>query len=143
MSTLQWSAKMPYKFDTQIFGARSLYYKQNFVIFGGWGSFDYSNRIDLFDPSANTWSPLGELKSKRCYTSVIEKNNEFLIVGAYGIEGDRVRSEKCIFNDDKLTCEYQPPTLNDEGCKCFLLKVILYFSNLPRVPNGPKILPVK
>ena len=117
---------MPYKFDTQIFGARSLYHQQNFVIFGGWGSFDYSNRIDLFDPSANTWSPLGELKSKRCYTSVIEKNNEFLIVGALYIEGDK-QSEKCIFKDDKLICEYQSPTMNDSGCRCILARIIFLF----------------
>ena len=126
LSTLQWSVKTPYEFDTRIYGARSLYHQGKFLIFGGEGSSGPSNRIDSFDPLTNTWNSLGQLKSKRSYTSVIEKNNEFLIVGALSIEGDK-QSEKCIFKDDKLICEYQSPTMNDSGCRCILARIIFLF----------------
>ena len=139
LSTLQWSVKTPYQFDTRTSGACSLYHQGKFLIFGGWGSSEVSNRIDSFDPSANTWTSIGQLRSKRSYTSVIEKNNEFLIVGALYIEGDK-QSEKCIFKDDKLICEYQSPTMNDEGCRYILLiHVIIFILALYHVfPMDPK-----
>ena len=116
LSTLQWSVKLPYQYDTRICGARSLYHKGKFLIFGGSGSSGVTNRIDSFDPSRNSWSSVGELKSKRDYTTVIEKNNEFLIVGAYVMKGDK-QSEKCTYLEGNIICEYQLPTRKGVGGK--------------------------
>ena len=110
--TLKWSVKSPYPYASQIRGVRSLYYQGRFFTFGGYTNNGCSNRIDAFDPSQNGWFSVGQMKSKRHHTSVIESNDEFLIVGAYWIGGDK-NSEKCTFQENGLVCEYQLPIWND------------------------------
>ena len=77
MQTLEWSIKRSYPFESMVYGARSLFYKGNFLIFGGYGTSGPLNRIASYNSETDEWNQIGEMKSKRPYTSVIEDNNEF------------------------------------------------------------------
>ena len=87
------------------------------MVFGGIiGVNDPFPMVDItsFNPITNTWSMIGKMNSARGFTSVIERNNEYLIVGAQTYYPD-ARSEKCPYNQEKLVCHYQEPTMNEKG----------------------------
>ena len=97
-----------------IYGARSLSYKDCFLTFGGYGTSGPLSRIASYKPEIDEWNQIGEMKSKRPYTSVLEDSNEFLIAGGLYINGDK-QNERCKFNKTKLSCTYQAPTMDDPG----------------------------
>ena len=97
-----------------VYGARSLFYRGNFLTFGGYGTSGPLNRIASYSPETDEWNQIGEMKSKRPYTSVLEDSNEFLIAGGLYINGDK-QNERCKFDKTELICTYQTPTMNDPG----------------------------
>ena len=97
-----------------IYGARSLFYKDYFLTFGGYGTSGPLNRIASYNLETDDWNQIGEMKSKRPYASVFEDNNEFLIAGGLYINGDK-QNERCKFYKTELICAYQTPTMNDPG----------------------------
>ena len=111
-STLKWATKKQYPYKTWIYAARSLFYRDQFITFGGVPS---RNRIAAYNPKTDDWSTLGAMKTKRSYTSVIQIKDEFLIVGGYHIDGssssNSSRSERCRFKGTKLKCQLQSPSM--------------------------------
>ena len=96
VDTLKWSVRESYPFSKRIYGARSIFHKELFLVFGG-GDGDYSfPEITGFNSRTNVWSIVGKMNSARRFTSVIERNGEYLVVG-----GEKVypykHSEKCSF----------------------------------------------
>ena len=72
-----------------------------------------SKTIARFDPVENRWTKLGELKVGRNEHSVIQVNNEFIVVG-----GDRAASterepaESCKLDGQSMTCNTREPELS-------------------------------
>ena len=131
-----------------IYGARSLFFNEHFLTFGGYGTSGPLNRIASYSPETDEWSQIGVMKSKRPYTAVIEYNNEFLIAGGLYINGDK-QNEKCKFDKTELICTYQAPTMNDPGI-VFMMSIIYcaiiflphkhFFRSLSYVSDRTKLL---
>ena len=114
-SSLKWETKKQYPYKTWIYAARSLFYRDQFITFGGVPS---RNRIAAYNPKTDNWSTLGAMKTKRSYTSVIQIEDEFLIVGGLEMdesESNSRRSERCRFNGAELVCHFQSPLMPAGG----------------------------
>ena len=109
VGTWKWKVRKSYPYDKQIYRARSVYYEDKFVVFGGMTTKGESSLVTAFIPASNSWQKLGNLKSKRADTAVIEINHKFLVIGGNS------KSEMCWFNHDKLVCNYQEITIPNEG----------------------------
>ena len=112
VKTWKWTTRKPYPYMSKIYAARSLYYKGSFLVFGGT---DYntnydSMRIAAYTPTTDSWTERGFMKSGRSYTSVINFGDEFLIIGAYYIKGDK-QSEKIYYDGNMAISRYQAPSM--------------------------------
>ena len=115
VKTWEWITRKPYPFESQIYGARSLYYQGSFLVFGGTGEIDNElKRIAAYTPKINKWTEIGFMKSGRSYTSAISFDEEFLIIGARFIVGDK-QSEKFYYNGNAMISQYQAPYMSDLG----------------------------
>ena len=103
---------------SRIYGARSLYYKGSFLVFGGTSGTtnNDSKRIAAYTPTIDNWTEIGFMKSGRSWTSAINFGDEFLIIGALYIVGDK-QSEKFYNNRNTVISEYQAPYMSDSGIK--------------------------
>ena len=66
-STLQWTEKASYPYASSLDGARSIFYNDQFLVFGGGASYDTDlfSLIAAYNPKTNVWSELGNLNTKR------------------------------------------------------------------------------
>ena len=66
-STLQWTEKASYPYASSLDGARSIFYNDQFLVFGGGDSHDTDlyTLIAAYNPTTNVWSQLGNLNNKR------------------------------------------------------------------------------
>ena len=118
VNTWKWSTKKPYPYAPIIYGARSLYYKGSFLVFGGTSGStnDDSKRIAAYTQTIDNWTEIGFMKSGRSWTSAINFGDEFLIIGAFNIEGDK-QSEKFYYDENTTISQYQAPYMPDLGNK--------------------------
>ena len=116
VNTWKWSTKKPYPYESSIYGARSLYYKGSFLVFGGELENGQLTRIAAYTPTIENWTEIGFMKSGRSYTSAINSGDEFLIIGALYIEGDKY-SEKWNYDGTTTISQYQVPYMSDLGNK--------------------------
>ena len=120
-STLMWTEKKQYPYETKIYAVRSLFHQDQFIAFGGHLGQISTNRIAAYNPQADEWSLLGQTIIARSWTSVVETDNTFLIVGGLYMDGsdsssNSKLSEKCRFNDrGDLICETQTPLMPAGG----------------------------
>ena len=128
VKTWKWTTKKRYPYESKIYGARSLYYKGSFLVFGGHLGQEPTSRIAAYTPTTNNWTEIGFMKSGRSWTSVINFDDEFLIIGALYIQGDK-QSEKFYYNGNMTISQYQRPYMPDSGK-----------NNLPTVSNFHKAL---
>ena len=116
--TMKWTTKQEYPYEEKIFAARSLFYSDQFIIFGGELGYSTVSRIAAYNPQTDNWSTLGFLKTKRTYTSVIQMEDEFLIIGGLEMdesESNSRRSERCRFDGAELVCHFQSPLMPAGG----------------------------
>ena len=118
VKTWKWTTKKSYPYESKIYGARSLYYKGSFLVFGGNGGKhgDDFKRIAAYTPTIDNWTEIGFMKSGRSYTSAINFGDEFLIIGALYIVGDK-QSEKFYYNGNTMISQYQAPYMSDLSIK--------------------------
>ena len=109
ISSWKWKVRKSYPYDKQIYRARSVYYEDKFIVFGGMTTKGESSLVTAFIPASNSWQKLGNLKSKRADTAVIEIYHKFLVIGGNS------KSEMCWFNHGKLVCSYEEITIPSEG----------------------------
>ena len=109
VNTWKWQVRKSYPYDKQIYRARSLYYDDKFIVFGGMTSKRESKLITAFVPASNSWQTLGNLKSKRADIAVIEINDQFLVIGGNS------QGEICWINYGEIVCSYQETTIPSEG----------------------------
>ena len=76
-------------------------------------SWELQSTIARFDPVANSWTKLGNLKVYRYGHGVIQVDNEFIVVGGsrYGKEDEP--TESCKLNGESMTCTTREPQLSD------------------------------
>ena len=67
LSTLQWTEKASYPYADSLDGSRSVFYNNQFLVFGGGASFDTDlyTLVAAYNPTTNVWSRLGDLNTKR------------------------------------------------------------------------------
>ena len=90
-----------------------MFYKNAFFYFGGYDVANanvFSNVLRL-DSKTFKWSLLGQRTGQRAGGSVIVIQNQFLIMGgrSYGY----LETEKCIIENDQISCVFQEPRLKD------------------------------
>ena len=115
VDTWKWQVRKAYPYDKQIYRARTLYYGDKFIVFGGMTSKRESSLITAFIPASNSWQTLGNLKSKRADISVIEINDKFLVIGGNS------QGEICRINHGEIVCSYQETTIPSEGKSLYLV----------------------
>ena len=122
VKTWKWSTRKSYPYAPIIYGARSLYYGESFIVFGGRiyvnNAYENFKRIAAYTPKFDSWTEIGSMLSGRSDTSVINFGEEFLIIGAYYLEhtidGDR-QSEKFAPDGGTMISQYQAPYMADSG----------------------------
>ena len=117
LNTWRWERRADYPFESDINGARTVYYNQLFYVFGGYvyPGFRYLSRIAAYNPASDQWSDKGRLLTARYYAGVIWDQSGFVVVGGWIDGGGPVKSEKCQFNGDKLECSHYGPSIDQ--CK--------------------------
>ena len=101
-----------------IYGHASIFHKQAFFIFGGYGDFGSAfgsemigfdrtklHSIGRLDAVTRTWSLAGKLKQSKGGHSVIFNGSQFLVIG--GVEWND-KTENCTPNGTKVTCVESP-----------------------------------
>ena len=77
-------------------------------------SWELQSTIARFDPVANSWTKLGNLKVYRYGHGVIQVDNEFIVVG--GCKDDdcknSVPTESCKLNEQSTACTTRQPQLS-------------------------------
>ena len=119
----QWVTKKEYPESFLIPDVIAIYYysiltvEKKFILFGGWipGAVQ-GVRVDTiarFDPAKNVWKNLGKLIKPRNRHSVVQLDNNFIIVGGKRYNnGDYVPTESCKFNKkSKMICTERKPEL--------------------------------
>ena len=73
----------------------------------------FQSTIARFDPNQNTWTKLGNLKTARSGHSVIQAENEFIVVGGLNSFAGvgTVPTESCKLNGQSMTCTTREPPL--------------------------------
>ena len=120
-NTLMWTTKNQYPYETKIYAVRSLFHLGRFITFGGTNGGPDLATVAAYNPQSDEWSLLGQMNIARSWTSVVETDNTFLIVGGLYMDGsdsssNSKLSEKCRFNDrGDLICETQTPLMPAGG----------------------------
>ena len=74
----------------------------------------YRPTIARFDPIKNKWTKLGHLKVARDGHSVIQVDNEFIVVGGQqaSYKGNYISTESCKLNGQSMVCTKREPELS-------------------------------
>ena len=73
----------------------------------------HQSTIARFDPVENSWKKLGNLKVARDGHSVIQVDNEFIVVGGLDIvQGNQEPTESCKLNGLSMACTIREPQLS-------------------------------
>ena len=74
----------------------------------------YQSTIARFDPIKNKWTKLGHLKVARDGHSVIQVDNEFIVVGGQqaSYKGNYISTESCKLNGQSMVCTKREPELS-------------------------------
>ena len=115
----KWVTKKDYPYAEAVYFFSILTFEQKFILFGGWNGKltpgERLSRIARFDPAKNKWKPLGKLNKPRNRHSVVQLDNEFIIVGGKRYtNGNYVPTESCKFKNHKKTkmrCTDRKPAL--------------------------------
>ena len=119
MSSSKWQKKnsYPYKIDISYFSILTV--EKKFIMFGGMSSTldkttgkykeTFESTITRFDPIQDSWKKLGNLKVARQGHSVIQVDNEFIVVGGKG----NFPTESCKLDGQSMTCTTREPKLDN------------------------------
>ena len=111
----KWVTKKEYPYASSIYFFSILTVEKKFILFGGWNTFlsERLGTIARFDPAKNVWKHLGKLIKPRNRHSVVQLDNNFIIVGGKRYNnGDYVPTESCKFNKkSKMICTERKPEL--------------------------------
>ena len=77
---------------------------RRFFLFGGTTTEDV---IAMLDVATRSWSRVGSLNVGRWGHAVVDRENDFIIVGG----GGTISTERCVLENDEMTCEVVEPNL--------------------------------
>ena len=129
LSTNKWTVRSNYDFERQIYSAKSLYNRGQFIVFGGYNGYDPLSRVAAYNPKTNKWKSLGNMNSARSVAAVIFKNDEYFIAGGSTVSGGN-STDKCQYrNDDELDCIHQNPVFTTTKGESDKITEILKFTS--------------
>ena len=77
---------------------------------GGWADGGWITTIGKLDANSR-WSKAGDLLTARSGHGAIFDGEYLIVVGGYKGNSDPLKTEKCEFGDDGITCTEQSPSL--------------------------------
>ena len=99
---------IPVKASSSIHQAPIIFIDGAFYVIGGDGATN-QNVIGKFDATTKKWSKSGELTDGRQGHNAIFDGTSILVVG--GADTKAVKTEKCLFSNEQITCSEQDPAL--------------------------------
>ena len=100
----------PTKVDEYIFWAPVVYIGDSFYVVGGRADGGYITTIGKLDANSR-WSKAGDLSTARSGHGAIFDGEYLIVVGGSKRGSDPLKTEKCEFGDDGITCTEQSPLL--------------------------------
>ena len=117
-STSSWTTKANYTFSKIIYDFDIIAHTDLFILVGGLYPYQRADLstgfspgyvIAKFNPDANKWTKLGNLRTGRHGFAVIQNDQKYLVMGGEGYKS----TEVCVWNSETIECSSREPSLNE------------------------------